>query len=575
MTATFAARSPLRVLAVGDIGRTGAYHVGDESMMLGLIEAAKACGIETEWTLMSAEPARSADQFGVPAVPRWGFDSCPGPADRERLLTTIDQFLQAPSRSATAPAQWREILAAIAESDAVVIAGGGNLCRSWAAEVFERAALVRGARRAGRPVAITGQTIGPSFDERTRELTAEILGGAVFVGMRERHSYELALELGAPHDRTVVQFDDAIGVAAAEPAGVSEIAGSGDFIAVTLNQLGDVGRGPDIVAMLAQQLDELSRHTGAVVVMVPHVADLNRAPDHDVAMGRAVVEASGNSPRLALAPLPSPGQAVWFSAHAQVVVSTRYHPVVFAIAEATPALFLYQDYYTMVKGQGALELAGLESWALPIGRAASGLLVPAALELWSRRHAIREHLQSVAPAIERSRREHIATLFRALMRANCVPETMEPIAAYRGPVARGEWVAQLHHEIALAERRPDTDTPDQDANLARQQLASAEEYARALTREVDRKEADLVIAHDALANAHSTAEKAHMSWQAERESMQKQLELFERRATTAEEWAGVLAAELRRKEADLLTAHSALEEIEKRRANGELPPLKK
>ena len=54
----------------------------------------------------------------------------------------------------------------------------------------------------------------------------------------------------------------------------------------------------------------------------------------------------------------------------------------------TPALFLYQDRSTMVKGQGALTLVGLQGWSLPAGLAASGLLVPAAMELWIRREAV-------------------------------------------------------------------------------------------------------------------------------------------------------------------------------------------
>ena len=57
-----------RLLAAGDIGSTSAYHVGDESMMLGLIEGVAASGVDVQWTLMSAQPERSAERFGVSAV---------------------------------------------------------------------------------------------------------------------------------------------------------------------------------------------------------------------------------------------------------------------------------------------------------------------------------------------------------------------------------------------------------------------------------------------------------------------------------------------------------------------------
>ena len=48
--------APIRLLAISDIGSVDAYHVGDEAMLLGLIQGVAACGIDAEWTLMSAHP---------------------------------------------------------------------------------------------------------------------------------------------------------------------------------------------------------------------------------------------------------------------------------------------------------------------------------------------------------------------------------------------------------------------------------------------------------------------------------------------------------------------------------------
>ncbi len=517
VSAARANEAPTRLLAIGDIGSTTAYHVGDESMMLGLLAGVAACGVDAEWTLMSAQPERSAERFGVGAVPGLSFSDCAGPAERERRLEELDTILAEPRWPLTVPPRWREALAAIAGSDAVVIAGGGNLSRSWPEHVFERAAVVRAARRAARPVAITGQTIGPAFDGRIRELVAEVLAGCVFVGVREKHSYGLALELGAQPERTHLQFDEAISLEGVEPHRSSEIVGDGQFIAVTLNQLGDLSDPARIVPKLAAQLAELSRCTGAAVVLVPHVGDLDGTRVHDVAMACAVIAAAGDSPALHMAPLPSPEEAVWYCRHAQLVVSTRYHPTVFAIATGTPALFLYQDRYTLVKGQGALALVGLQGWSLSVGLAASGLLVPAAMELWSRRDAVREHLQSLQPTIERSRRQHVAALLAALIPARRPQASVEAIIHRCGPSPEGDWVER---------------------------------------------------AHDGLAMLH--AHIAATDWQVEREAMERQLALLERRASTAEQWAGVLAAEVQRKEADLVVAHSALTELAKRSDPGPL-----
>ena len=566
VAAAHALAGPLRLLAVGDIGRTDAFHVGDESMMLGLIDAVKRSGIPVEWTVMSGDPAQSANLFGVRAVPNLTFHDCSGPDERERRLIEIEQVLQSPASSwpQAAAARWREPLAAIGDSDAVVIAGGGNIARSWPELVYERAAVARAARRAGRPIAVTGQTIGPSFDPRTRELAVEILSGCAFAGMREEHSYELAREMGVPRDRIALQFDDAVGVPGIEPPGLSDIAGDGAFIAVTINELGDISHGQGIVPLLARQLVELSRRTAATIVLVPHVGDLDGNPAHDVAMARAIVAAAGGSPALRVAPVPSPEHAVWWCEHAQIVLSTRYHPVVFAVAKGTPVLFLYQDHYTLVKGRGALDLAGLQSWNVSVGLAASGLLVPAALELWNRRHEVRAHLRSVAPVIEDARREHVAALLGALRPGQPRPIVAQTIASCTGPTARGEWVERVYDGLVIRENLRDQEIPSAHSDALQQQLARAGEYATTLERALERKDAELVAAQGALTDMARNVAEAHTTWRGDRESLLLQLQLVEQRAATAEQWAGVLAVEVQRKEADLLIVHSALEDATKR-----------
>ncbi|HEY0873115.1 MAG TPA: polysaccharide pyruvyl transferase family protein, partial [Vicinamibacterales bacterium] len=463
----------------------------------------------------------------------------------------------------SAPAEWRTSLSAIAESDGVVIAGGGNLSQSWPAAVFERTAVVRAARRAGRPVAITGQTLGPAFDDRTRELTAALLRDAVFVGLREASSHALALALGAPRDRTVMQFDDATGVSPIEPPWWRDVIGDRDVIAVTLNRLWNAGDPEGSVAFIARQLVDVSRHTGATIVFVPHLGDLQGEPTEDVAMARAVAAAAGGSVPLLVTPLPTPAQAVWIAARAQLVVSTRYHPIVFAIAATTPALFLPQDHYTHVKGCGAMNLAGLGSWTLPVGAAAGGLLTPATLELWARRQEVREHLRGVVPAIETARRRHVDTLLSAL----AAPMTLsagEPIAVMAGPVARGTWVEHAYTGGLHIDAR---------SRRFEQQLASAEEYVGALRREVERKDAELVAAQAALADLTKATHEAHAAWQTDRDSLMRHCERLEERASTAEQWAGVLQKEVERKEAELVIAQAALEEAARqRRGEPTVPP---
>ena len=61
-----------------------------------------------------------------------------------------------------------EFVDAIATMDAVVVSGGGNLNSRYGWLLYERAAAVRAAEHAGVPVYVTGQSLGPVLNPRTR-----------------------------------------------------------------------------------------------------------------------------------------------------------------------------------------------------------------------------------------------------------------------------------------------------------------------------------------------------------------------------------------------------------------------
>lgn len=223
-------------------------------------------------------------------------------------------------------------------------------------------ALSRLARRLGVPVALTGQSIGPRFGAEVRPLVAELLGAAVMVGVREKWSYALAQLLGVPDERLVLGEDDAAALCSADSLSDAAL-GTGDsddlrapFLAVTLNDLGDAA-----LNAIAGQLAEHSHLTGAGVVLVPHAGDLGGAPVADVAASHRVAAAFdarlaelGSDRKAVVVSLPSAVQAIEYCRRAELVISSRYHPVVFAGSCRTPMLFLYQDDYTAMKGIGAL-----------------------------------------------------------------------------------------------------------------------------------------------------------------------------------------------------------------------------
>ena len=348
-------------------------------------------------TVASADPIATATRLGCSAVPWVGFAACGDDTERAALMR------MASDGTTGSPA----LLAAVAAADALVVAGGGNLNSMWPDHVHERALAAAVARRAGIPVVVTGQTLGP-FDTRPeRDAVAELLTTAAVVGVREPHSAEEARALGVEASRLVEAPDDALlleGVPPQPPAGLltqvrsARAPGTTDlwprFIAVTIHPFAP--RGHERYAALGRQLGRLAERVGARVVLVPHVrrAEGGGLRDLDVA-----VEVAAHCDGV-IVDAPTAREAAWVSHNAWLVVSSRYHPIVFASAAAVPALALTWGHYTSVKCRGALGHAGVEPWWVDLEAAADGLLLDAAGELARRREEVadwmRDHLAALA-----------------------------------------------------------------------------------------------------------------------------------------------------------------------------------
>ncbi len=476
-------------MVVGDVGSVADYHVGDDAMLFGLLAAAEHAGLRAGWTVVSATAeiaASAATRFGQPAVAGFGFDGCPDRAARQVLLVELDAL----PPGADGPG--RELRQALAGSTALIIAGGGNLSRSWPALVYERLAAARQAGRLGIPVVLTGQSIGPGFGAELRPLVTELLGTAARVGVREQFSAALALLLGVPEERIVLGDDDAAVLAclpdvdpstetAPNPVPVSE-----PFVAVTVNDLGEA-----VLTALAGQLAEHSSRTGAGLVLVPHAGNLAGPAGQDVAAAHRVAEvfdarlaALGIDRRAVVAPLPSAAEAVRYCRRAELVISSRYHPVVFAGSCRTPMLFLHQDAYTAQKGIGALARFGMADWRLSVEHAAAGRLLPALTELWQQRGRLAERLPS---GVGERARERLGQLLEGLAAGTI----RIPPGVISGRPDSPDWhEAALPQFLELAEAglEAERDAAVSEQVASRQHAAEAERYARSLQEQAEQHE---------------------------------------------------------------------------------------
>jgi len=315
-----------------------------------------------------------------------------------------------------------EIAAALEGAGGLFLSGGGNLCSSWPELLRQRVLWMREARRRGLPVVTGGQTIGPDFAAGERCALAEALVGVEHLGVRELPSAALALQMGVPPDRLSYQCDDAFSLAGSPPT-AEELPALPDepFLAVTLDPA--FAASGSSLPRLATQLARIAAESGLHLAFLPHVGPLGSVGDEDGQAGTVLcqlLQAEGSY--CTVLPVMPPTQTVWLTQRAAMVVSSRYHPLVFGTAAGVPCLGIYRDAYTRIKLQGALAQVGMEAWCLSEAAVEEGGLIPALRRLWNQREELREAMVRARTPLELQEERRWQLL---LSRLGWLPQTGE------------------------------------------------------------------------------------------------------------------------------------------------------
>lgn len=408
----------MRLLVIADVGGAETRHIGDEAMLESNLCAFRRLIPGVAFTVVSRDPAWVAARYGVNAVAPFGFprdiSAC---AERRALL---DRLLADAASHARGNATTNATSDAVARADGLVVSGGGNLSASWPDLLYERAALLHLARNFGKPSVVLGQTIGPNLGGDEHRLLAETLPSARFVGVRELPSAVLALELGVPPERIWYQSDDALFLEG-NPETVPMFTRSGEpTIAVTIDRQVRAAGG-EVFGSLVSQLRELSEVTGARLILMPHAyGNESAAAPSDLTEARLIAGGIGLSRTIIAEGL----DAVWarrLTGEAAMIISSRYHPIVFGLGAAVPSIGIFGDEYCRIKLQGALAHARLERWAITYDDVTRGELLTSALKLWHARDEVRRELESRREAWREESRERWDAVLRALDPATTIP----------------------------------------------------------------------------------------------------------------------------------------------------------
>ena len=385
------------VLVIGDIAGAEEYHVGDEAMVDANLTRLRAHLPEVRFTLISQDPAYSSMLYAAHAIKPIGFASAAPDSDAQNFARLQQVLHAAELKAADQPLVGIDpsiaaMIEAVDAVNAVLISGGGNMSSTWPQHLFERVALIQIAHILGKPVAVSGQTIGPNLDAAHEALLARVLPMATLLGTRELDSMQRALSLGFSPDKLEYQVDDTVHMASEMPQDSAENF-SQPYAVVTLHTFAQPQDEDSALSVLAQQLDRIAEATGLHLVFIPHVGQDHRdTVFSDLRVGRKLASLLKDPSRMTVLGIENARVVNWRTQHASIVISTRYHPLVFGLAGSVPCLGIYTDDYTRIKLQGALEHANLRCWSLPIKAALSDALFEAAIDLWQQHAEISEHI---------------------------------------------------------------------------------------------------------------------------------------------------------------------------------------
>ncbi|MBV7433095.1 polysaccharide pyruvyl transferase family protein [Dermabacteraceae bacterium TAE3-ERU5] len=342
----------MKIAVLCDTDQT-VYHVGDEAITHATLDALRERGHDAIPISRREKygPGGSAPAVSLPAL------TFPWPEeDRERYLDEVRRVLAGERDALPAEDKLFNFIEEMRGMDALVIGGGGSLNSTYGWLLYERIATGLIAHHLGKPVVLSGQSIGPHLSLTDRANLAELLKICTLVGVRDADSYALARSLCPEHPAMHQIIDDA------NVFGLDYDAEKQNLVSVTLGSVGYPFPQEDYVRVMADLIDAVADTTGAAVEFVPHMADPDTGGS-DVQV-HAKVAALMRNPSVQR-PIELARPSAQRTVNARYVVTTRFHPVVFSLASGCSVVPVTLGEYHFSRIDGALRNWGLSGGALP------------------------------------------------------------------------------------------------------------------------------------------------------------------------------------------------------------------
>lgn len=365
------------------VGGYGWLDIGDEAMPKADVIKLRAAQPEIDIMMLSADPAQTLQYHGESSAPElagmnWGQSE--PLKNRCRAFVKFCLFLVgAVAQKLNIRLQlWenaREVLDHIYTCDVFFNVGGGNLNSIMHAEMYKKCTQYLACWILGKPVIISGQSIGPFYNELDKKFLKFCLNRASILTFRDKNnSINTVQSLGVSKPVLADTADDAITLPILFheegdrlwKSTVGDDFVNDDDLVVAFNlkgslvafkgkeHKGELGNEIDVMAKLA---DRLIREYNAKIIFVP--TDYSEGVD-DRVYHRQIFEMMHNKHNVVhIEKVLNDIELKTILSRCSVAIGARYHFCVFAASDTVPFVGIASGIYQQQKLRGLANLCEL------------------------------------------------------------------------------------------------------------------------------------------------------------------------------------------------------------------------
>ena len=367
------------------IGGYGHKDIGDESMPHAVrINLRKALGDEVEVVMLSYDPACTQEVHGEKS--RRDFNHISYGAGASLKLKVAAKILTLTLLAAAWMEKFgirlrlwggaREALNEICTADIILNVGGGNINSMIPGELYKKCTTYLVASILGKPVFVSGQTMGPYYGFFDKAYARYCLNKVAMISFRDKKvSHDRLVALGVNRPVMFDAADDAItlnGISDAKARLFLENETGKSFEELTkslvillnlkasLSLFKGAGRDGNLdneVSLMAEIADALCDNYGCTIIYFP--TDFSSGVDDRVLHAAAYGKMKNKGAAYCLNNEYSDTELIGMINCADVVIGGRYHFNVFAASCFKPFLGISSGVYQRTKLQGLADLCGL------------------------------------------------------------------------------------------------------------------------------------------------------------------------------------------------------------------------